>query len=211
MQRGEKLYSGKAKSVYGSERDDALILYFRDDTSAFDGERIEQLDRKGLVNNKFNAFIMQHLQSKGINTHFLELLSDNEALVRRLDMFPIECVVRNIASGSLCKRIGVEDGVDLNPPTFEFFLKNDKLHDPMINEYHIVSFGWADQRAIDYMKEQTFEVNKILSTLFADAGMILVDFKLEFGQQGGQIYLGDEFSPDGCRIWDAKTLSLIHI
>ena len=205
MQRGEKLYSGKAKSVYGSERDDALILYFRDDTSAFDGERIEQLDRKGLVNNKFNAFIMQHLQSKGINTHFLELLSDNEALVRRLDMFPIECVVRNIASGSLCKRLGVEDGVDLNPPTFEFFLKNDKLHDPMINEYHIVSFGWADQRAIDYMKEQTFEVNKILSTLFADAGMILVDFKLEFGQQGGQIYLGDEFSPDGCRIWDAKT------
>ena len=205
MQRGEKLYSGKAKSVYGSERDDALILYFRDDTSAFDGERIEQLDRKGLVNNKFNAFIMQHLQSKGINTHFLELLSDNEALVRRLDMFPIECVVRNIASGSLCKRLGVEDGGDLNPPTFEFFLKNDKLHDPMINEYHIVSFGWADQRAIDYMKEQTFEVNKILSTLFADAGMILVDFKLEFGQQGGQIYLGDEFSPDGCRIWDAKT------
>ena len=205
MQRGEKLYSGKAKSVYGSERDDALILYFRDDTSAFDGERIEQLDRKGLVNNKFNAFIMQHLQSKGINTHFLELLSDNEALVRRLDMFPIECVVRNIASGSLCKRLGVEDGGDLNPPTFEFFLKNDKLHDPMINEYHIVSFGWADQGAIDYMKEQTFEVNKILSTLFADAGMILVDFKLEFGQQGGQIYLGDEFSPDGCRIWDAKT------
>ena len=205
MQRGEKLYSGKAKSVYDSERDDALILYFRDDTSAFDGERIEQLDRKGLVNNKFNAFIMQHLQSKGINTHFLELLSDNEALVRRLDMFPIECVVRNIASGSLCKRLGVEDGIELNPPTFEFFLKNDKLHDPMINEYHIVSFGWADQGAIDYMKEQTFEVNKILSTLFADAGMILVDFKLEFGQQGGQIYLGDEFSPDGCRIWDAKT------
>ncbi len=204
MQRGEELYSGKAKSVYASDRDDALILYFRDDTSAFDGERIEQLDRKGMINNKFNAFIMQYLQSEGINTHFMELLSDNEALVKRLDMFPIECVVRNIASGSLCKRLGVEDGMDLNPPTFEFFLKNDQLHDPMINEYHIASFGWADEQAIAFMKEQTFKVNAILSKLFSDAGMILVDFKLEFGQQGGQLYLGDEFSPDGCRIWDGK-------
>ncbi|MCL4140912.1 UNVERIFIED_CONTAM: hypothetical protein GTU68_038081 [Idotea baltica] len=205
MQRGEELYSGKAKSVYASDREDALILHFRDDTSAFDGERIEQLDRKGMINNKFNAFIMQHLQQEGINTHFLELLSDNEALVRRLDMFPIECVVRNVASGSICKRLGVEDGIELSPPTFEFFLKNDKLHDPMINEYHIASFGWASEQAIAFMKEQTFKVNAILSKLFSDAGMILVDFKLEYGQQDGQLYLGDEFSPDGCRIWDAET------
>lgn len=205
MQRGDELYSGKAKSVYTSGRDDALILYFRNDTSAFDGEKIEQLDRKGMVNNKFNAFIMQHLESQGVATHFLELLSDEEALVRKLDMYPIECVVRNIASGSICKRIGVEDGADLNPPTFEFFLKNDKLHDPMINEYHIESFGWADADAVRFMKEQTFAVNKILSKLFSDAGMILVDFKLEFGRQGDTLYLGDEFTPDGCRIWDAET------
>ena len=205
MQRGEELYSGKAKSVYKSDQDDALILLFRDDTSAFDGERIEQLDRKGMINNKFNAFIMQYLQAEGINTHFLELLNDNEALVRRLDMFPIECVVRNIASGSICKRLGIEDGLELTPPTFEFFLKNDALHDPMINEHHIASFGWADEQAVAHMKEQTFSVNKILSKLFGDAGMILVDFKLEFGQQDGELYLGDEFSPDGCRIWDAKT------
>ena len=205
MQRGEKLYSGKAKSVYASERDDALILEFRNDTSAFDGERIEQLDRKGMVNNKFNAFIMQHLQAEGVQTHFIELLSDTEALVRKLDMFPIECVVRNIASGSMCKRLGIEDGIDLSPPTFEFFLKNDALHDPMINEYHITSFGWADTDAVDHMKQQTFKVNKVLSKLFADAGMILVDFKLEFGRQGDTLYLGDEFSPDGCRIWDSET------
>jgi len=205
MQRGQELYSGKAKSVYSSDRDDALILYFRDDTSAFDGEKIEQLDRKGMVNNKFNAFIMQHLQSEGIKTHFLELLSDDESLVRKLDMFPIECVVRNVASGSLCRRLGVEDGIDLNPPTFEFFLKNDALHDPMINEYHIESFGWADAESIATMKAETFRVNTILSTLFADAGMILVDFKLEFGRQGDNILLGDEFTPDGCRIWDAET------
>ncbi len=205
MQRGQELYSGKAKSVYSSDREDALILHFRDDTSAFDGEKIEQLDRKGMVNNKFNAFIMQHLQSQGIQTHFLELLSDDESLVRKLDMFPIECVVRNVASGSLCRRLGVEDGMDLDPPTFEFFLKNDALHDPMINEFHIESFGWADAESIATMKAETFKVNAILSKLFADAGMILVDFKLEFGRQGDQLLLGDEFTPDGCRIWDAET------
>ncbi len=205
MQRGEELYSGKAKSVYKCERDDALILRFRNDTSAFDGEKIEQLDRKGMVNNKFNAFIMQHLQTAGIETHFLELLSDDEALVRKLDMFPIECVVRNIAAGSMCKRLGIEEGIDLSPPTFEFFLKNDAMHDPMINEFHIASFGWADAEAVSVMQERTFKVNEILSKLFSDAGMILVDFKLEFGRQGEQIFLGDEFTPDGCRIWDAQT------
>lgn len=205
MQRGEKLYSGKAKSVYKCDRDDAVILHFRNDTSAFDGEIIEQLDRKGIVNNKFNAFIMTHLEKEGIETHFIELLSDDEVLVRNLDMFPIECVVRNVASGSICKRLGIEDGITLSPPTFEFFLKNDALHDPMINEHHIESFGWADADSIAVMKEQTFKINTILSKLFADAGMILVDFKLEFGRQGTTIYLGDEFSPDGCRIWDEKT------
>lgn len=205
MQRGEELYSGKAKSVYTSDRDDALIIYFRNDTSAFDGERIEQLERKGMVNNKFNAFIMQYLENQGIDTHFIELVSDNETLVRRLDMLPIECVVRNIASGSLCKRLGVEDGMNLTPPTFEFFLKNDALHDPMVNEHHIVSFGWADQATIEVMKERTFSVNQILTKLFADAGMTLVDFKLEFGHQDGKIFLGDEFTPDNCRIWDSET------
>ncbi len=205
MQRGEELYSGKAKSVYQCDQDDALILHFRNDTSAFDGEKMEKLDRKGMVNNKFNAFIMQHLEKEGVPTHFLETLSDDEALVRELDMFPIECVVRNVATGSICKRLGVEDGIDLTPPTFEFFLKNDPLHDPMINEYHIESFGWADAEAIQVMKDQTFKVNDILTKLFADAGMILVDFKLEYGRQGASIYLGDEFTPDGCRIWDAET------
>lgn len=205
MQRGEKLYSGKAKSVYKCDRDDALVLHFRNDTSAFDGEKIEQLDRKGLVNNKFNAFIMKHLESQGVKTHFLELLSEDEALVRKLDMYPIECVVRNVASGSICRRLGVEDGIDLSPPTFEFFLKNDALHDPMINEYHIESFGWADADAIAAMKQETFKVNTILTKLFADAGMILVDFKLEFGRDSNNLYLGDEFTPDGCRIWDAET------
>ena len=205
MQRNEQLYAGKAKSVYLTDTNDLLIMHFRNDTSAFDGEKVAQLDRKGVVNNKFNAFIMQELEKQGIKTHFEMLLSDDESVVKRLDMIPVECVVRNIASGSLCKRLGVEDGIDLNPPTFEFFLKNDALHDPMINEYHIRSFGWATGEEVKTMTERTFAVNDILRRLFADNDMLLIDFKLEFGRHDGELLLGDEFTPDGCRIWDANT------
>lgn len=205
MEKREQLYAGKAKSVYLTDDPQRLILEYRNDTSAFDGERIEQLDRKGEVNNKFSAFIMQKLEAAGVPTHHEGLLSANESTVKKLDMFPIECVVRNIAAGSICKRLGVEEGIDLNPPTFEFFLKNDPLHDPMINEYHIRSFGWADDEAIDAMKTLTFKVNDTLTKLFADAGLLLVDYKLEFGRFAGDILLGDEFTPDGCRLWDAET------
>lgn len=205
MQRGTQLYSGKAKTVYQSANPNELILHFRDDTSAFDGEKVEQLERKGIINNRFNAHIMQALAAQGVRTHFLRVLSDDESLVRRLTMIPVECVVRNIASGSMTKRLGIEDGTELNPPTFEFFLKNDALHDPMVNEYHIETFGWAKSDNIVEMKEVSFRVNTLLSKMFSDAGMILVDFKLEFGLQDGALYLGDEFSPDGCRIWDAET------
>jgi len=205
MNKVDELYAGKAKTVYTTEDPEKLILYFRNDTSAFDGEKIEQLDRKGMVNNHFNAFIMQKLEEAGVPTQLDQLLSDQELLVRRLDMLPIECVVRNIASGSLVKRLGVEDGLELDPPTFEFFLKNDKLHDPMINDYHILSFKWGTQEEIDKMKELTFKVNDVLKKLFLDAGMLLVDYKLEFGRFKGELYLGDEFTPDGCRLWDADT------
>jgi phosphoribosylaminoimidazole-succinocarboxamide synthase len=148
---------------------------------------------------------MQKLQEAGIETHQIELLSDEESLVKKLDMLPIECVVRNIATGSLVRRLGVEDGLTLKPPTFEFFLKNDALHDPMINDYHIISFGWATEDEIAKMKEMTFKVNEVLTKLFDDAGMILVDYKLEFGRYQGRLVLGDEFTPDGCRLWDKDT------
>jgi len=200
-----ELYSGKAKTVYTTDAEGSLILQFRNDTSAFDGEKVDQLDRKGMVNNQFNAFIMRKLQAAGIPTHFERLLSADESLVKRLDMIPVECVVRNISSGSMCKRLGVEDGLDLNPPTFEFFLKNDPLHDPMINEYHIESFGWAKRDEVEQMQVMTFKVNEILSKLFAEANLILVDFKLEFGRHANGLLLGDEFTPDGCRLWDADT------
>jgi len=205
MEKKAELYRGKAKSVYTTDDPSRLVLLFRNDTSAFDGEKVEQLDRKGMVNNKFNHFIMSKLEEAGIPTQMDRLLSDNEALVKKLDMIPVECVVRNMAAGSICRRLGVQEGLDLNPPTFEFFLKNDALHDPMVNEFHIRSFGWATDEQVARMKELTFKVNDVLKKLFDDAGMILVDYKLEFGVFEGLVVLGDEFSPDGCRLWDKET------
>lgn len=205
MEKKAELYAGKAKSVYTTDDADLLILHFRNDTSAFDGEKVEQLERKGMVNNKFNAFIMQKLEEAGVKTHFVKLLSDEESLVKKLDMIPVECVVRNIAAGSIVRRLGVQDGMDLTPPTFEFFLKNDALHDPMVNDYHIRTFGWATEEEVEQMKALTFRVNEVLKKLFLDGGMLLVDYKLEFGRFNGEVVLGDEFSPDGCRLWDRET------
>ncbi|MBP8173311.1 MAG: phosphoribosylaminoimidazolesuccinocarboxamide synthase [Aeromonadaceae bacterium] len=205
MEKKAELYRGKAKSVYTTDDPSRLILLFRNDTSAFDGQRIEQLDRKGMVNNKFNYFIMQKLEAAGIPTQIDRLIADNEVLVKKLDMVPVECVVRNVAAGSICRRLGVAEGLELNPPTFEFFLKNDELHDPMVNEFHIRSFGWATDEQVSRMKELTFQVNDVLKKLFDDAGLILVDYKLEFGVFEGKVVLGDEFSPDGCRLWDKET------
>lgn len=205
MQKREELYTGKAKSVFSTDDPDRYIMVFRNDTSAFDGKKKAQLDRKGMVNNKFNAFIMEKLAAAGIPTHFERVLSDNESLVKRLTMLPLECVVRNIAAGSICRRLGVQEGTELNPPTFEFFLKNDALGDPMVNESHIHSFGWATAEQVERMKVLTFKVNEVLSKLFLDGGMLLVDSKLEFGLYNGELMLGDEFSPDGCRLWDKDT------
>lgn len=205
MEKHDELYSGKAKSVFRTEDPDLYVMQFRNDTSAFDGTKLAKLEDKGKVNNIFNAFIMGKLEEAGIRTHFVKKLSDTESLVRRLEMIPVECVVRNLAAGSICKRYGIPEGADINPPTFEFFLKNDALHDPMINDYHIASFGWADPAHIEAMKKITFRVNEVLKELLSKAGMLLVDYKLEFGLNNGEILLGDEFSPDGCRIWDSKT------
>lgn len=209
MEADKLIYTGKAKSLYATDNPDQLRCVFRNDTSAFDGLKIEQLDRKGMVNNHFNAFIMEKLAKSGIPNHFEKLINDDSVLVKRLKMIPVECVVRNFAAGSICKRLGTEAGIALNPPTFEFFLKNDALHDPMINESHIITFGWANQQQIEKMKEMTFAVNEVLKKLFLDAGLLLVDYKLEFGDYHGELLLGDEFSPDGCRIWDAATKKVL--
>lgn len=206
MQKHAELYRGKAKTVYTTDNPDLLILEFRNDTSALDGERIEQFDRKGMVNNKFNHFIMGKLAAAGIPTQMERLLSDTEVLVKKLEMVPVECVIRNRAAGSLVKRLGVEEGMVLNPPIFDLFLKNDAKHDPMINESYCETFGWVSQKNLAEMKRLSYIANDVLSRLFDEAGLILVDFKLEFGLYKGQVVLGDEFSPDGSRLWDKETL-----
>ena len=206
MEKRQELYAGKAKSVYTTDDPDLLVLQFRDDTSAFDGKKKEALLGKGAVNNQFNAFIMDHLKENGVDTHLIEMIDNTDSLVYKLEMFPIECVIRNRASGSICKRLGTEDGLVFESPLFEFFLKDDDLGDPLINDEHIISFGWANLSQIEEMKKQTYKVNEILSKLFLDSGLILVDFKVEFGVYKDKILLADEFTPDGCRLWDSKTM-----
>ena len=206
MEKQKLLAQGKAKSMYETDSESVLLMEFRDDASAFDGKKMSALNNKGKVNNQFNAYILDLLAKQGIETHFIETISTHESLVKKLDMFPIECVVRNRATGSLCRRLGVEDGLILDPPLFEFFLKDDALGDPLINENHILSFKWASQSDIDEMKRLTFQVNEILRELFDKANLILVDYKLEFGKFEGRVLLGDEFTPDGCRLWDKDTL-----
>jgi phosphoribosylaminoimidazole-succinocarboxamide synthase len=205
MEKREELYKGKAKSVYSTDDPDLFIMHYRNDTSAFDGTKVEQLADKGRVNNLFNAFVMEKLAAAGVKSHFVRLLNDNDSVVRKLRMIPVECVVRNYAAGSLCRRYGIQEGTVIDPPTFEFFLKSDALHDPMVNDYHIISFGWATAAQIAAMKDLTFRVNTVLKDLFDKAGMLLVDYKLEFGLYNDELVLGDEFSPDGCRIWDKAT------
>lgn len=206
MQKREMCYSGKAKSLFASDDPNILIAEFRDDTSAFDGVKKEKLAHKGLVNNYLNEFIMLALMEAGVPTHHVARISDTETTVKRLRMIPIECVVRNIAAGSLCKRLGIEAKTKLSPPLYENFLKNDELHDPLITTEHALTFGWATMDELNAMKALTLKINQVLTKLLADAGLILVDAKFEFGvSNDGAILLGDEISPDSCRIWDAKT------
>ena len=205
MKKIKEITKGKAKSMFTTENDDYLVMHFSDDTSAFDGKKKEALLGKGAVNNQFNAFIMNHLEQNGVETHLIEVIDATDSLVYKLEMFPIECVIRNRASGSICKRLGTEDGLILENPLFEFFLKGDDLGDPLINDEHIISFEWADSNQIQEMKKQTYLVNEILSKLFLDSGLILVDFKVEFGVYKDKILLADEFTPDGRRVWDKET------
>ena len=207
MEKIKEITKGKAKSLFTTSNDNQLVMHFSDDTSAFDGKKKEALLGKGAVNNQFNAFIMEHLEKNGVETHHIQVLNNNDSLVYKLDMFPIECVIRNRASGSICRRLGTEDGLILENPLFEFFLKDDDLGDPLINDEHIISFGWANKDQIEKMKELTYKVNTVLKELFINSNLILVDFKVEFGVcSQGKILLADEFTPDGCRLWDSETL-----
>jgi len=209
MEKRQELYRGKAKTVYSTDDPHRLVMHYRDDVSAFDGVKVAKLDLKGETNNKINAFVMGKLAAAGVPTHFVKVLNERESLVKTMKMVPVECVVRNVCAGSMAKRYGIEEGRKLAEPVFEFFLKSDALHDPLCNDDHIRVLGWASQKEIDEMRAITHQVNAVLKPLFANAGIDLVDYKLEFGHPTddptGPLVLGDEFTPDGCRLWDAKT------
>jgi len=209
MQKGRELYKGKAKTVYATDDPRYLVMHYRDDVSAFDGVKLAKLEKKGETNNRINAHVMERLAAAGVPTHFVRLLDERESLVRAMTMIPVECVVRNVCAGSMAKRYGVAEGTRLPEPIFEFFYKSDALHDPLCNDDHIRVLGWASSADIADMKAMTHKVNGLLKPLFAQAGIDLVDYKLEFGRPvddpKGPIVLGDEFTPDGCRLWDAKT------
>ncbi|PPI88251.1 phosphoribosylaminoimidazolesuccinocarboxamide synthase [Candidatus Pantoea edessiphila] len=206
MEKKSELYRGKSKNVYCTEKKDLLIIHFRDDISANNGLKIKQFFGKGIINNKINCFIMNFLQNNGISTHIEKLISDNQVLVKKLKMIPIECVLRNIASGSLVKRLDIKEGMVLNPPIFEIFFKNDIKNDPMINDSHCETFNWVNKENFIKMKLLTYKINDILKKLFIDINIILVDFKLEFGLINNTIILGDEFSPDVARLWDKENM-----
>ena len=205
IKRLEKVYEGKAKILYATEDPDLMIQYFKDDASAFDGIKKGTIVDKGVINNQVSNRIYQHLEENGVKTHFVEHLNDRETLVKKLDIIPVEVVLRNIAAGSLCKRLGVKEGKEFDPPILEFFYKNDDLHDPLINDCHAVTFGWATQGELDTLREYGHKVNNLMVEFFKERKIRLVDFKLEFGRYKGEILLGDEISPDGCRLWHLET------
>ena len=206
MKKGKKLYEGKAKIIFASNDKKYVIQHFKDDATAFNNQKKAVMDGKGILNNRISEHILTQLNNVGIKNHLVKRLNMREQLVQHVEIIPIEFIVRNIATGSLTKRLGIEDGTVLDSPLIEYCLKDDDLGDPLINRNHIVSFGWAKDHELDEMISTSHKVNELLIKLFADSGMILVDFKLEFGVSNGKILLGDEFTPDGCRLWDDETL-----
>jgi len=206
MEKREMIYEGKAKKIYRTEEEDKVVVFFKDDATAFNGQKKGQIVNKGVINNKISNIFFKMLEARGVPTHLLEELSDNEVLVRKLEIIPVEVVMRNIAAGSLAKRLGLEEGTGLKQPVLEFYYKSDELGDPLINEYHIYSQELASPEDLEQIKELAFKINDILVDYLKDRGIELVDFKLEFGKGvDGQIYLGDEITPDTCRFWDSQT------
>lgn len=200
--RGKTIASGKTKTLYATDNPAHLIMEFRDDITASDGKIKDSLQNKGAINNAFNAHLMGILRDKGIAVHLQRPLDATCSLVRGLDMIPLEAVVRNVASGSICRRFGLQDGLKLNPPTFEFFYKDDDLGDPMMNESHAIAFGWAQSDEMEQMRVLSLRINEILSEEFSQAGLLFVDSKVEFGRgPDGELVLGDELTPDGMRVW----------
>ena len=205
MKKLEMLYEGKAKKVFTTDVEDVLIVDYKDDATAFNGEKKGTIVGKGVVNNRMTNHIFKMLEEKGIPTHFVEELSDRETAVKKVEIVPLEVIVRNVAAGSFSKKLGIEEGFRLLAPTLEFSYKNDELGDPMINDYYAIAIGAATREEIDRITELVFKINEILVAYFAEKNIDLIDFKVEFGRYKGEIILADEISPDTCRFWDSET------
>lgn len=205
MEKKELLYEGKAKKVYTTENPDVLIVDYKDDATAFNGVKKGTIGGKGVVNNRMTNHIFRMLEEKGIPTHYIEELSDRETAVKKVEIVPLEVIVRNVAAGSFSKKLGIEEGFKLLSPTLEFSYKNDELGDPMINDYYAVAIGAATREEINKITELVFKINEILVDYFKSIKVDLIDFKVEFGRYKGQIILADEISPDTCRFWDSET------
>ena len=210
MVRRKQIYEGKAKILYEGPEPGTVIQYFKDDATAFNAQKHAVIPGKGVLNNRISSHLMTKIEALGIPTHFIRSLNMREQLVRQVEIIPIEVVVRNIAAGTLCKRLDIKEGTVLQRPLVEFYYKKDELGDPLISDEHIITFGWADPYELEEMVSMAWRINDYMNGLFSGIGLKLVDFKIEFGRffgEHGELYiiLADEFSPDNCRLWDAKT------
>ncbi|OGW93652.1 MAG: phosphoribosylaminoimidazolesuccinocarboxamide synthase [Omnitrophica bacterium RIFCSPLOWO2_02_FULL_45_16] len=205
MEKLKLIYEGKAKKLYETEDKDLLIQEFKDDATAFDAAKRGTIMNKGVINNKLSAHIFTILSKKGIPTHFVKRLNDREMLVKKVQIVPIEVTMRNIVAGGMAKLLGLEEGKELKEPVLEWHYKEDALHDPLINDYHVKALGAATDKELEAMKKYSFKINELMKKFFDSKNIMLVDFKLEFGRYKGKIILADEISPDTCRLWDKTT------
>ena len=200
------LYEGKAKKIFSTENDNEFVVYYKDDATAFNGEKKAEISSKGILNNKISTIMFEELAKEGIESHFIKSLSDREMLVKKVEILPLEVIVRNITAGSFCKRYGVEEGIVLDQPIFEMSYKNDEFGDPLLNDDHAIALKLATREEIEFLRAQTLKINEIMKKFFLKMDLKLVDFKLEFGKDvDGNIILADEISPDTCRLWDVNT------
>lgn len=205
VEKLDLLYEGKAKQVFLTDDPDLLIVDYKDDATAFNGEKKGMIPGKGAVNNRMSNQFFRMLEEKGIPTHYVQELSDTETVVKKAEIIPLKVIIRNVAAGSFSKKLGIEEGFQLLEPTLEFSYKNDALGDPMINDYYAIAIGAAQRSEIDRIEELAFQINEILKEFLLNMGIRLIDFKIEFGRYKGQIILADEISPDTCRLWDSET------
>ncbi len=210
-EKREMLYEGKAKKVFVTSEPELIWIEFKDDATAFDGVKKERIDEKGALNNSISTLLFEMLEREGVETQMVRKLSGTEMLAKKLEIIPVEVIVRNFATGSLSKRLGIEEGKELSPTVLEFCLKDDELHDPMLNRYHIFAMDFAAPEELAEMEKQALRINGILAPYLLEKGITLVDFKLEFGRYRDRIILGDEITPDTCRFWNTGTMFTIFL